>query len=140
VRALVLALLLLAPAAEAQMYKCKDERGVTHYSDKPRPGCVGGPVDIRPIAPASGKLAAPARDLKQEDAAFKRRQLERAEAEEARRAEQEKRCTALRREQASLSRGTRVMRATPAGERVFVDDGSRDKRLGELKEALRGCP
>ena len=30
----------------AQMYKCVDERGVTSYSDKPRPGCKGGEVDI----------------------------------------------------------------------------------------------
>src|SRR2546430_1033629 len=48
-RTLALAVLLLACApAYAQMYKCVDSRGVTHYSDKPMPpSCKGGAVKIR---------------------------------------------------------------------------------------------
>jgi len=55
VRIIALGFLLAAafPAA-AQMYKCVDERGVTHYTDKPRPDCKGGKVDIRPIPSLSG--------------------------------------------------------------------------------------
>src|SRR5205085_11379344 len=37
--ALVASLLLAAPPAQAQMYKCVDARGKTQYSDKPIPGC-----------------------------------------------------------------------------------------------------
>ena len=53
-RALALAVLLLACApAYAQMYKCVDSRGVTHYSDKPMPpSCKGGAVKIRATPPA----------------------------------------------------------------------------------------
>ena len=42
-RTLALTVLLLACApAYAQMYKCVDSRGVTHYSDKPLPpSCKG---------------------------------------------------------------------------------------------------
>src|SRR6267378_3964592 len=42
---LALAVLLLACApAYAQMYKCVDQRGVTHYSDKPLPRAHGAGV------------------------------------------------------------------------------------------------
>jgi len=138
----VFILLLAVPgAAWAQMYKCVDEKGVTHYSDKPRPGCKGGPVDIRSIPSLSGsEPAAPKQDLRQQDAEFKRRQLERAEAEAAGKAEQDKHCARLRREHALLGGGTRVSRILPSGERVYIDDAARDARLAELKEALRGCP
>lgn len=45
------ALLTLLPLSGlAQTYKCVDERGLTSYSDKPRSGCKGSQVDIRPSA------------------------------------------------------------------------------------------
>jgi len=52
-KTLALAVLLLACApAYAQMYKCVDQRGVTHYSDKPLPpSCKGGEVKIRATPP-----------------------------------------------------------------------------------------
>src|SRR2546422_8821888 len=52
-RTLALTVLLLACApAYAQMYKCVDSRGVTHYSDKPMPpSCKGGAVKIRATPP-----------------------------------------------------------------------------------------
>lgn len=64
--------LTMFPAA-AQVYKCVDARGVTHYSDKPQPGCKGGPVDIRGSPPISGESApaAPA-TLAERCAAIKR--------------------------------------------------------------------
>ncbi len=60
-----------------------DERGVTHYSDHPRPGCKGGPVDIRPIPSISGAVLKPppAPDLPRLEADFKRRQIEREQSE-----------------------------------------------------------
>ena len=53
-RTLALTVLLLGCApAYAQMYKCVDQRGVTHYSDKPLPpSCKGGEVKIRATPPA----------------------------------------------------------------------------------------
>src|SRR5205814_366739 len=58
-RTLALTVLLLACApAYAQMYKCVDSRGVTHYSDKPLPpSCKGGAVKIRATPPAAGTAA-----------------------------------------------------------------------------------
>jgi hypothetical protein len=134
-------LLALVTSAHAQVYKCVDERGVTHYSDKPRAGCKGGKVDIQPIAPVSGTVS-PARpaDLSQQDADFKRRQMEREHAEAADKAERDQRCARLRYEHGVLATGYRMAELNNQGERVYVDDASRDARLVKLKEELRGCP
>jgi len=75
---LALGALLIALPASAQMYKCVDERGVVHYTDKPTPGCKGGPVDIQPIPPLSGQAGKPqSPNTAQQDADFNRRQIER---------------------------------------------------------------
>jgi hypothetical protein len=52
-----LLLLLAVPAVQAQMYKCKDERGRWVFSDKPLPGCAGAPEV--PAAKPPAKSAAP---------------------------------------------------------------------------------
>lgn len=134
-------LLFATYPSHAQMYKCVDERGVTHYSDKPRPGCKGGPVDIRASPPVSGSVA-PRRspDLARQDADFKRRQIERERAEASDKAARESRCARLRREHAVLASGVRVGSITSEGERLYLDDATRDARLAKLKEELRGCP
>jgi hypothetical protein len=122
------------------MYKCVDERGVTHYSDKPRPDCTGGKIDIRPIPSVSGKEAPRPTDVPREDADFKRRQMEREHAVAREKAALEQRCAKLRQEHAVLASGVRVGKITAQGERVFLDDATRDARLVQLKEELRGCP
>jgi len=134
------ALLIPVPSAHAQMYKCVDERGVTHYTDKPRPGCKGGPVDIRPIPPVSGKAAPRSSDLAGQDADFKRRQIEREQAEAQDKAALAQRCARLRREESMLASGMRIFKTNDRGERVYLEDASRDARLAQLKEELRGCP
>jgi hypothetical protein len=65
--------LALALPAHAQMYKCVDSRGVTHYADQPTEGCRNAAVDIRPSPPISGRLTPSAADPAQQDADFRRR-------------------------------------------------------------------
>ena len=133
--------LLIALPATAQMYKCVDERGVVHYSDKPRQGCKGGPVDIQPIPSLSGQGTAPRpANPSQQDADFKRRQIERDRLETSEKAAIEQRCTRARQELSWLSAGTRVGRINDAGERVYMDDATRDKRIADLRQQVRGCP
>jgi hypothetical protein len=135
------ALLLFATyPSHAQMYKCVDERGVTHYSDKPRPGCKGAKVHIQPIPPVSGQVTPRASDLAGQDADFKRRQIERENAAAKDKAALEQRCARLRQEHAVLASGVRLGKVSAQGERVFMDDATRDARLVKLKEELRGCP
>jgi hypothetical protein len=136
----LLLLLLAAFPAWAQMYKCVDERGVTYYSDTPRPGCAGGPVDIRPIPPVSGKESARSGSLAGEDADFKRRQIQREEAEARGKAALAQRCSNLRSEYALLNSGVPIIKSNERGERVYMEDATRDERMAQIKEQMRACP
>ena len=131
---------LLAPTAHAQMYKCVDARGVVQYSDKPSPGCKGGPVDIQPIPSLSGHGTTPPPTASQQDTDFRRRQIERERQESSEKAAQMERCTRVRQELAWLSASTRVSRINDAGERVYMDDATRESRLAQLKHQIRDCP
>lgn len=138
--ALVLA--LCAQGAAAQIYKCVDARGVTHYADKPTPGCSNAAVDIRGSPPISGTLAAPAENTAEQEADFRRRHLEREEAERVQRVERatlESRCAVLRQERAVLASGRRLVQINPQGEREYVDDAVRERRLAEVQAALQQC-
>ena len=57
--ALLAALLLLPLSAAAQMVKCVDARGRTHYTDKPDADCKGA-KSTTVIAPAPGPAPSPA--------------------------------------------------------------------------------
>ena len=110
---IALALLFAALPAHAQMYKCVDERGVTHYSDKPRPGCKGGEVDIRPIPPAGGEVRPRTEDWSERDRDFRRRQIQQEQAVQKDRAAGERRCAEVRQRIASLEFGGRVYTVGP---------------------------
>ncbi|HYX65979.1 MAG TPA: DUF4124 domain-containing protein [Burkholderiales bacterium] len=136
-------LALAASATAAPMYKCVDERGVTHYADKPTPGCANAPVDIRASPPISGALAPSGEDAAQQEADFRRRRMEREEAERLQRAERAEllsRCTSLKQERAVLSSGRRLVQINEQGERVYLDDAVRAQRLAEVQAALEQCP
>lgn len=140
--ALAALLLLVSLPVHAQMYKCVDERGVTHYSDKPRPGCKGGEVDIRPIPPPSGKERASSSDPKGAEHEFQRRQIDRARADEAdarKQQRQKRRCASLRAEHGLLQSGRAVFQVDDKGERVFMEDAERERRKARLLEELRAC-
>jgi Domain of unknown function (DUF4124) len=136
-----LALLLVPLGAQAQMYKCVDEHGRTDYRDQPAAGCKA--VDIRPGAPLSGAAPGQPESFAVQDAELKRRQFEReaAAAKEASEREAlERRCAALRREQTVLASGTRISNVNAAGERVYMEDATRERRLAALAQELRSCP
>jgi hypothetical protein len=131
--------------AWAQMYKCVDERGVTHYSDNPGAGCKGVKVNIQaspPLgdAPSRGDGVPIRRGAMEQDAEFKRRQAERERAEQEQKAALDERCGGLREEYARLASGIRLGSINSQGERVYLDDASRDARLAQVKGELRGCP
>ena len=137
---LLVTVLLLPTFAWAQMYKCVDERGVTSYSDKPRPDCKGGKADIRAIPPLSGKTAAPPSSVSGQDADFRRRQIEREQALAQEKTAAAQRCAQLKSEQDVLALGGRIFTVNERGERVYIEDASRDARLAQLKDEMRGCP
>ena len=137
-KTLALLVLLVPLCAQAQLYKCVDERGKIQYTDKPQAGCKEAP--IKPSPPMSGEVRPRQEDFASEEAGIKRRQLER-EAKDAReRKSLEQRCARLRQEQRTLSSGRRIAKLDANGERVYLDDAARDQRLAQLGGELRGCP
>jgi len=129
---------LIALDADAQMYKCVDERGKIQYTDKPQAGCKE--AAIKPSPPISGEVRPRQEDFTGADAAFKRRQLEREARDAKERNALEQRCARLRQEQRALSGGRRLAKIDAKGERVYMDDAARDQRLAQLGGELRGCP
>src|SRR5437762_3792750 len=97
---IVAAALSLAPGAQAQIYKWVDEKGQTHYEERPPDG--KDTKDAKKMtAPAPSKEAAkPAgADWKQQEQDFKQRQLQRQQldaADDRRRAQREKACADAR--------------------------------------------
>lgn len=133
-----LALILVACPVQAQMYKCVDAKGVTRYTDSPGPNCKE--VEIRGSPPISGKLQPQKTDLGFEEAEFRRRQAERAAAEDDERQAFVERCVQMRREHAALSAGRRLARINEKGEREFMDDAVRERRIAELQREVARCP
>lgn len=126
--ALLAPALLLAAPAEGQMYKCVDARGVTHYGDKPGPGCRDAkPVEIRGQPPISGGLA-PGADLKAEERAFQSRRIERerqSQAEAQALEAHKRRCAGMQTELHRLA----LMRRVP-------DAAAHDARIAQLNGEL----
>lgn len=50
-RLLILTTILLSAAAQAEVYRCKDAKGMTQYSDTPCAGAVA--VDVRNVQPTT---------------------------------------------------------------------------------------
>ncbi len=121
------------------MYKCVDAKGVTHYSDKPKPDCKGVAVNIKAQPSVSGAPAPASGDVGAQEREFQRRQIERGKAEEAearRQSEDKRRCAGLRAELDLLTRYQRVSRTDSKGERVYLDDAAREARSAQLKAEI----
>lgn len=135
---------MTAVSVHAQMHKCVDDRGITHYTDKPAPDCKGGPVDIRAAPPISGKVEQRQEDLTGAERDFRLRQIDRArqDQDEARKLDaQKRRCASMHSEYQRLTSGRRLARTNEKGERIYVEDTERDKRAAQLKSDIaRQCP
>lgn len=155
----IAASLAFSASAAAQMYKWKDKDGHTRYGDVPPPGANATPMrgpsrsapyaaptpdDAKADAKADPKADAKA-DAKNEKAltpeqAFRKRQQERAAADE--KAQQERQraeakrsnCETAQTQLRVLQSGQRVSTVNAAGERVYIDD---DQRAAEMTRAQK---
>src|SRR5262245_39669512 len=112
------------------MYKCVDEKGKTTYAETMRPGCKR--VDIQGSPPISGRVQDGSRNAASEEADFRRRQMARERAEENEKhlqAEEARRCAAVRNDIGRLSSGRIIERYSESGERIYMDDQTREQRL-----------
>ena len=140
-KALFIVLLVLALPAQAQMYKCVDARGKIQYTDKPLEGCKE--AEIRGSPPISGELRPPPQDLSKEDADLKRRLIENEQAAAKERQERvalAARCARLRSDLQLYTAGGRIATTNAQGEREYMDDATRERRIAALRDQLRLCP
>jgi uncharacterized protein DUF4124 len=107
---LILALAICAPV-HAQTYKCVDERGATHYSDKPLANCKNKVIKTQ----RSGGTPTPAASPRA--AAKTMQQLQRGCARD-------------------MQEYSRLAATRPGG---GASDEARGARLDALREQLRGC-
>lgn len=136
---LFVALVASALPAQAQMYKCKDARGVTRYSDKPLPECSGRAVDIRAQPPISGKLDSSGGDMNAAEGEFQKRRIEREHREGAQaKADEERRrrCDIMKAEYQRFVNAARIVTYDSKGERSYLDSGEREARAARMQAQI----
>lgn len=143
--------LVLAPA-QAQ-YVWKDSKGQMHASDQPPPrdvvdkNVIKRPAAARPAAPAAAPAASAPRpvaasapvdpELAQRRARAEQDAKAKAQAEAQRVAAQRaENCQRARAHLATLDAGTRLVRVTPQGERVVIDDAVRAREAAEARNVM----
>jgi cell pole-organizing protein PopZ len=155
------ALLLAASLAHAQ-YAWIDEKGVRHFSDRPPPPAT--PADkiikapgkptvkglLQEDAPAEPKALATAKadakpTLAELEADFRKRTQESAKQEQKASAEAQQNqakaenCNNARRYKSLLESGIRVADTGADGERAYISEDERQKRLAKSNAVLATC-
>ena len=149
---LAAALAFCSGASAQTMYKWKDANGRTRYGDTPPPGVAAtqlrGPSAAAPAAPPAeakddkGDKAAKSEKALTPEQAFRKRQQERAAAEEKagqERAQAEAKktnCQSAQTQLRILESGQRVSTVDAAGERVYLDDAQRAAEMARARKAV----
>ncbi len=140
-------LLLTAGAAAAQLMECIDAKGAKTFAQYCPPDTVKENRLMKSGAgpgPAAGSsTAAPAKSLTDRDADFKKRALERQEAEkkadkaQADSKEAERNCFDARAQLRALQDGQRIARSDPkTGERIVLEDKDRPAELAGAQKSV----
>ena len=142
--------LVVAPAG-AQTYKWKDADGKIHYSDQPPPANAKEEATVKQRKPASAATAAPAagenkapkaKTYVEQEADFKKRQVEAAEreAEEKKKAAgaaaKKQTCDRARAQLRSLQAGGRVTQTNAQGEREYMNDAQIAQAIESEKKSV----
>lgn len=138
---LLAAMIIAAPGVHAQVNRCLDANGkVVGYGSQCPPGTRQETTGIRnaPSAPTSSS-----RSIAEQDAEFRKRQIEKqdaqakAEKSAARQEERTRACDSARSYLKTLQSGMRVARMDPnTGERVFLGDEDRAREMTTAQRAV----
>lgn len=148
---IALAMILLSASAAAQINKCMDARGkVVGYGNEcpagTRSEASGVKATPAPTPAASAGAASPAqpKSLAERDAEFRKRQMEKQEADAKAGknvAETERlklACTESQGYLKSLQSGNRIMRTDPkTGERVYLADSEYSPEMAKAQQAVQ---
>ncbi|MBI3528555.1 MAG: DUF4124 domain-containing protein [Betaproteobacteria bacterium] len=144
---------LVALPAAAQTYKWIDAEGKVHYSDQPPPANAKEQVTVKPRKPSASTPAAsaptekgaPATKAKtyiEQEADFKKRQVEAAEREAADKkkadeaAEKTQNCEQARSQLKNLQSGGRTTRTNAQGEREYLNDAQIEQEIERGKKSV----
>jgi len=141
------ALMLLAGAAAGQIMECVDAKGNKEYAQTCPPGTVKETKLMKSGAGAAssgaGSAAPAGKSLAEREAEFKKRNLERQEAEakaakqQAESKDSERACNDARAQLRSLQEGQRIARVDPnTGERSFLEDKDRPGEIANAQKAV----
>lgn len=133
-----------ACAAGAQaMYKWVDEKGTTHFSEHPPPdGRKASKVEPKvtpPSAPAAASRDNPQK-WREQEADFRKRQLERSQREQAdaqESAERAAQCSDARRRLAHYESMNRIFDTKEDGTRVYYNEAQREAFIARLRETVK---
>ena len=133
--------MLMAGASAGQILECVDAKGNREYAKVCPPGTVKETKLQKGGAGGSG-AASPGKSLSERDAEFKKRNLERqdAEAKSAKESadtkDRERNCNDARAQLKALQDGQRIGRTDPAtGERSFLEDKDRPGEIANAQKA-----
>ncbi|HEY5292717.1 MAG TPA: DUF4124 domain-containing protein [Burkholderiales bacterium] len=127
---------LVIPAT-AQVYKWVDEKGVTHYGERPPQGAKAQEVEQRLANPGPAPEKAAQPSWKEQDLEFRRRRIENEQAETKQKQTQDAKrqaCNQARDQLAQTRSARRLYRLDEKGERVFQSDDERNALIARLEQ------
>ena len=137
----LLLLLLLAPAAIAQIYSWRDAEGKMHYSDQP-PTAVANTRKLEPAQAPTEETDKARRKLAKDELDFRKRQLDAEESaakaakSEKEASERQENCKQARAYLQALESGVRIARSDEKGERNIIDDQGRQQETVSARSAV----
>ena len=142
--AIVLAALLAASAAHAQVYRWVDEQGRVHYGERPPSGAKASPVQDKLAAPPGAPAPKAAPDASQQERDFQRRQMERQQQEATEQKAAARAKAECERERSRLAQLLTSRRITAGvddkGDTRYMSDAERADAIGNQETAVaRAC-
>lgn len=142
----VIAMLVMSAGAHAQLLKCVNKDGRVEYANQCPPGSKEQSTGIKSTAPAPAAApsgAAGQKSLAERDAEFRKRQMEKqeAEAKEAKKAaedtQRKRACEDARAYLKNLQAGNRVVKYDPkTGERIFLEDAQYGPEMASAQRSI----
>ena len=137
--ACILATLLLATGASAQIYKWVDEKGRTHYEERPPEGQEKDAKKMTAPTPSTDAKPATPQDWKQKEIEFKQRQQLRDQAdaaEQKKRDQRDKACASAREDLAYNEQRGRFY-TEDKGEKRFRTDEEQAAAVAALRRKVQ---
>lgn len=124
-------------ASAQKMYKWKDAKGVTHFSENPPPdGSNAEKIEVKPVGGERPALPPPPAPRAQKEPAAQAKQPGAEEIASRNDQQRAQKCETYKRELDTLS-NSRPFTLNDKGERVFMEEKERVERMDEARKIVR---